>query len=255
MFSPSGPLREAELVLFPCGAVSPQSHIHHHSPPPVHSGSPVHPCSPSVHSGSPVHHYSLPPVQSGSPVHHHSLPPVQSGSPVHHHSLPPVQSGSTVHHHPLPPVQSGSPTNISGMQKDMPFPVLLVGDVKSLSSRVDKKMLVAGAVNGKRWEPKDGGFHRLKFLEIFDCDLQHWKATSDHFPILECLTLRCRSLKEIPSDFVYITTLKSIKLYGDLYHLKSSAMHIQEEQQEYGNDAFVADKFGYSEADNSCIIA
>nr|GLL45337.1 putative late blight resistance protein homolog R1B-13 [Ipomoea trifida] len=89
-------------------------------------------------------------------------------------------------------------------------------------SKLEVLILKTGAVNGKRWEPKDGG---------------------------------CPSLKEIPSDFAYITTLKSIKLYGDLDHLKSSAMHIQEEQQEYGNDAFVADKFGYSEADNSCIIA
>ncbi|XP_031097415.1 putative disease resistance RPP13-like protein 3 isoform X2 [Ipomoea triloba] len=128
-------------------------------------------------------------------------------------------------------------------------------DIVGTLSKLEALILKTGAVNGKRWEPKDGGFHRLKFLEIFDCDLQHWEATSDHFPILECLTLRCRSLKEIPSDFAYITTLKSIKLYGDLDHLKSSAMHIQEEQQEYGNDAFVADNFGYSEADNSCIIA
>ncbi|XP_019181653.1 PREDICTED: uncharacterized protein LOC109176694 isoform X2 [Ipomoea nil] len=95
---------------------------------------------------------------------------------------------------------------------------------------------------GRKWKPKDGGFHGLKFLCIHDCDLQIWKATNGHFPVLECLVLmNMYHFEKIPSDFADIATLKSIKLYKCSNSTISSAKCIQEEQREYGNNAFTVD--------------
>nr|GMC53067.1 late blight resistance protein R1-A-like [Ipomoea batatas] len=108
--------------------------------------------------------------------------------------------------------------------------------------KLEVLILAQNATSGKKWKPKDGGFHGLKLLSIYDCDLQSWKATSAHFPVLECLVLmHMSSLKKIPSDFADIATLKSIKLYNCLKSAISSANCIQEEQREYGNTAFTVD--------------
>nr|GMD78965.1 putative disease resistance RPP13-like protein 3 [Ipomoea batatas] len=96
-------------------------------------------------------------------------------------------------------------------------------------------------VKDRKWKPKDGGFRRLKFLYLFQSSLQYWEATSNHFPVLEKLKINDTKLKEIPSGFAEITTLKSIKLYYCLESLISSAERIQKEQHEYGNDTFVLD--------------
>ncbi|XP_031098065.1 putative disease resistance RPP13-like protein 3 [Ipomoea triloba] len=101
------------------------------------------------------------------------------------------------------------------------------------------EVLILYDVKGKKWKPKDGGFRRLRFLKIYWSPLQYWEATSNHFPVLEKLDLVHIKLKEIPSDFAEITTLKSITLSGCLESLISSAKRIQKEQEEYGNDTFV----------------
>ncbi|XP_019181888.1 PREDICTED: disease resistance protein RPP13-like isoform X2 [Ipomoea nil] len=112
--------------------------------------------------------------------------------------------------------------------------------VGELSKLEDLKL--DDAVNDQTWKPKDGGFRRLKFLGIDWSPLRYWEATSNHFPVLENLVLGHVVLKEIPSGFAEITTLKSIQLYGRcLESLISSAKRIQNEQQEYGNDTFVVD--------------
>nr|GMD80168.1 putative late blight resistance protein homolog R1B-13 [Ipomoea batatas] len=114
-------------------------------------------------------------------------------------------------------------------------------DVVGRLSKLEDLRLWLYAVKDRKWEPKDGGFGRLRFLEIHSSPLQYWEATSNHFPVLEKLVLGDIKLKEIPSDFVEITTLKSIMLYECSKSLISSAKCIQKEQQEYGNDTFVVD--------------
>nr|GMD75335.1 putative disease resistance RPP13-like protein 3 [Ipomoea batatas] len=111
-------------------------------------------------------------------------------------------------------------------------------DVVGKLSKLEDLRLMSYAVKDRKWKPKDGGFRRLRFLYIYSRTLQYWEATSNHFPVLEKLDLTNIKLKEIPSDFAEIATLKSIKLSGCLESLISSAERIQEEQQQYGNDTF-----------------
>nr|GMD82840.1 putative disease resistance RPP13-like protein 3 [Ipomoea batatas] len=114
-------------------------------------------------------------------------------------------------------------------------------DVIGKLSKLEHLTLDIDAVKDHKWEPKDGGFCQLKFLKILQTGLQCWEATSDHFPVLEDLVLSYTHIKEIPSDFVDITTLKSIKLVTCLESLISSAECIQKQRQEYGDDTFVVD--------------
>ncbi|XP_031097812.1 putative disease resistance RPP13-like protein 3 [Ipomoea triloba] len=115
-------------------------------------------------------------------------------------------------------------------------------DVVGKLSKLEDLRLLTCAVKDQIWKPKDGGFRGLKFLMIHWSPLQYWEATSDHFPVLEKLDLGHTKLKEIPSDFAGITTLKSITLsYCLEYSLISSAERIQKEQQDSGNDTFVVD--------------
>nr|GMD16439.1 putative disease resistance RPP13-like protein 3 [Ipomoea batatas] len=117
-------------------------------------------------------------------------------------------------------------------------------DVVGKLSKLEKLRLYG--VKDQKWKPKDGGFRRLSFLKISSGPLQYWEATSNHFPVLENLDLSCTKLKEIPSDFAEITTLKSINLSDCLESLISSATRIQKEQHEYGNDAFAVNICCYS---------
>nr|GMD80169.1 putative disease resistance RPP13-like protein 3 [Ipomoea batatas] len=116
-------------------------------------------------------------------------------------------------------------------------------DVVGKLSKLEDLRLMRYAVKDRKWKPKDGGFRQLRFLKIDWGPLQYWEATSNHFLVLEKLVLCDIKLKEIPSDFAKITTLKSITLSSCLESLISSAKRIQEEQQEYGNDTFVVDIF------------
>ncbi|XP_031098050.1 putative disease resistance RPP13-like protein 3 isoform X1 [Ipomoea triloba] len=117
-------------------------------------------------------------------------------------------------------------------------------DLIGTLSKLEELKLRAWSVHGRRWEPRDGGFHGLKFLAMTSCDLQCWEVTSGHFPVLEYLAfmyMGYNGVKEIPSDFADIATLKSINLFECSNQFMSSAKRIQEEQREYGNDALVVD--------------
>ncbi|XP_031097298.1 putative late blight resistance protein homolog R1A-10 [Ipomoea triloba] len=124
--------------------------------------------------------------------------------------------------------------------------------VVEMLPKLEVLILGEDAAVGGKWKPTDRGFPRLKFLIIQDCDLQIWKVTGDHFPVLECLVLmRLYDLKQIPSDFADITTLKSIKLYECSKSAISSAKCIQKEKLEYGNDAFTVDILRIDDFDDS----
>nr|GMD64997.1 disease resistance protein RPP13-like isoform X6 [Ipomoea batatas] len=94
---------------------------------------------------------------------------------------------------------------------------------------------------GEEWEIQEGViFCQLIALVIHAFVLKHWKASSQNFSKLEHLYVEyCRELREIPIDFAEISTLKSIKLLGCLPSAVESAMKIQDEQCDYGNNDMV----------------
>nr|GLL37608.1 putative late blight resistance protein homolog R1A-3 isoform X1 [Ipomoea trifida] len=80
---------------------------------------------------------------------------------------------------------------------------------------------------GSKWEPSKQGFRKLKALLISRSNLKYWNASSNHFPVLECLVLRyCWELKQIPINFANIGTLKLIVLECCYSSLVTSANHI-----------------------------
>ncbi|XP_019163636.1 PREDICTED: putative late blight resistance protein homolog R1B-14 [Ipomoea nil] len=97
---------------------------------------------------------------------------------------------------------------------------------------------LSGACVGEEWElPEDDKFCQLIVLKIGATNLEDWKATGDHFPKLEHLSLfSCKELKEIPSEFAEISTLKSIQLRRCLPSVVASAKEIKEEQLDYLNN-------------------
>nr|GMD46046.1 putative late blight resistance protein homolog R1B-17 [Ipomoea batatas] len=80
---------------------------------------------------------------------------------------------------------------------------------------------------GPMWEPSEQGFRELKALLISRSNLEHWNASSNHFPVLERLVLRyCWELKQIPINFAEIETLKLIVLECCYSSLVTSANQI-----------------------------
>ncbi|KAL9170595.1 hypothetical protein ABFS82_04G155300 [Erythranthe guttata] len=69
------------------------------------------------------------------------------------------------------------------------------------------------SIEGREWNPVEGGFLRLKYLLIEDCDLVEWRAQSSHFPVLEKLVLLdMNKLKQIPIEIGEISTLQVLHL-------------------------------------------
>ncbi|CAI9109450.1 OLC1v1009272C1 [Oldenlandia corymbosa var. corymbosa] len=73
--------------------------------------------------------------------------------------------------------------------------------------------LVGGAFVEQTWTMNEKEFKELTYLELDSLHFVNWEASYDHLPRLERLVLRnCRDLELIPSDFAYISTLKSIEV-------------------------------------------
>ncbi|XP_031104030.1 putative late blight resistance protein homolog R1B-17 [Ipomoea triloba] len=86
---------------------------------------------------------------------------------------------------------------------------------------------------GPTWEPSEQGFRELKALLISRSNLEHWNASSNHFPVLERLVLRyCWELKQIPINFAEIETLKLIVLECCYSSLVTSANQISSAKSE-----------------------
>ncbi|XP_019157639.1 PREDICTED: putative late blight resistance protein homolog R1A-10 [Ipomoea nil] len=80
---------------------------------------------------------------------------------------------------------------------------------------------------GPTWEPSKQGFRKLKALLISHSNLEHWNASSNHFPVLERLVLRyCWELKQVPTKFAKIGTLNLIVLECCYSSLVTSAVQI-----------------------------
>ncbi|PHT73682.1 hypothetical protein T459_24467 [Capsicum annuum] len=97
--------------------------------------------------------------------------------------------------------------------------------------------LMFNACDGEEWCPTVMGFNRLKLLLIEGNHLKYWKATNDNFPVLERLLLSyCHHLKEIPIEFADIHSLQLIEVDFCLPELGESAIRIQQEQEDLGNN-------------------
>ncbi|KAH6758337.1 hypothetical protein C2S51_018572 [Perilla frutescens var. frutescens] len=96
---------------------------------------------------------------------------------------------------------------------------------------------LGSSMKGNEWNPIEGEFLRLKYMEIWSCDdLINWNADNSHFPVLESLNLRCFSkLAEIPSGIGEIPTLRHIQLEECGVFASISAMRILVEQERLGN--------------------
>nr|GMD09590.1 disease resistance protein RPP13-like isoform X6 [Ipomoea batatas] len=116
-------------------------------------------------------------------------------------------------------------------------------EINILSSLPRLEVIKLGhrACVGQKWELREEEiFCELVFLEFGWHDFEFWEVNDDHFPNLERLVLNnCYRLKEIPSNFEDIPTLKSIELKSCLPSAVNSAKQIQENQHEYGNNNMV----------------
>ncbi|KAG5532028.1 hypothetical protein RHGRI_026598 [Rhododendron griersonianum] len=89
------------------------------------------------------------------------------------------------------------------------------------------------AFKGERWEPLDGGFRLLRFLQIGRTDLVHWKGSSHHFPRLHRLILKhCESLKAVPSGLGDVSALQIIEVYHSSHTAVASVKQIQTQKQQ-----------------------
>ncbi|CAA2980989.1 late blight resistance homolog R1A-3 [Olea europaea subsp. europaea] len=90
---------------------------------------------------------------------------------------------------------------------------------------------------GKQWNTSEGGFQELRFLELDGVQIEHWNASSDDFPKLECLVLRSCQHLDIPSSIGDILSLSKIEVHGCVKSVEESAYKIQEQQvEETGNE-------------------
>ncbi|KAK4480909.1 hypothetical protein RD792_011767 [Penstemon davidsonii] len=98
--------------------------------------------------------------------------------------------------------------------------------------------LLHHAFVGEEWETRDGEFQELRVLELWSNDVvKQWITCSEHFPQLQSLFVsQCFNLKEIPSEIGDILTLQEIVVYNSGYEVYKSAVQIEQEQRENGNE-------------------
>ncbi|KAK6772830.1 hypothetical protein RDI58_028068 [Solanum bulbocastanum] len=93
-----------------------------------------------------------------------------------------------------------------------------------------------------KWEVRDYEFPQLKVLKLHagKARFEEWSVADDAFPNLEHLVLRdCKFLKEIPSWFGEIFSLKSIEVRNCNENVEKSASDIRETQvEDYQNSKF-----------------
>ncbi|KAK4725853.1 hypothetical protein R3W88_030770 [Solanum pinnatisectum] len=93
-----------------------------------------------------------------------------------------------------------------------------------------------------KWEVRDDEFPQLKVLKLHagKAHFEEWSVADDAFPNLEHLVLRdCKFLKEIPSWFGEICSLKSIEVRNCNENVDKSASDIRETQvEDYQNSKF-----------------
>jgi len=87
------------------------------------------------------------------------------------------------------------------------------------------------AFKGPQWDPLDGGFRLLKYLQIGKTDLVQWKASGHHFPRLEHLVVeQCGSLMAIPIGLADVSVLQTLEVHHTPFAI-GSARFIQQQKQ------------------------
>lgn len=93
--------------------------------------------------------------------------------------------------------------------------------------------------DGKEWKTNEDEFQELKFLKLEALQIHRWNMLSEHFPKLEQLVIqKCWKLKKFPSSLGDISTLQSIDIHSCRKSVADSALQIQKEQLEMGNEEF-----------------
>ncbi|KAK4436697.1 putative late blight resistance proteinR1A-4 [Sesamum alatum] len=87
---------------------------------------------------------------------------------------------------------------------------------------------------GNVWNPSEGEFGRLKFLQIRSTNLEYWGAENTHFPSLEHLNLSFVYLQELPLGLAEIHTLRFIGLNYCSESAVNSVKQIREERESLG---------------------
>ncbi|KAG5523529.1 hypothetical protein RHGRI_035361 [Rhododendron griersonianum] len=102
--------------------------------------------------------------------------------------------------------------------------------VLGMLPELEELKLKDNAFTGESWNLLDGGFKKLKALQIWKTDLVFWKAKAEHFPSLQHVFLRdCTKLVEIPSSLGKVETLRTIKLHRTSSYAATSARKIKQQ--------------------------
>ncbi|KAL2482260.1 putative disease resistance protein RDL6 [Forsythia ovata] len=89
----------------------------------------------------------------------------------------------------------------------------------------------------REWITNAGEFLQLKYLQLENISLDHWRVDGTHFPNLECLVLEdCDDFGQIPDEIREIPTLRSIELNECCGSVLTSAMRIQIKHRRSGGD-------------------
>lgn len=98
--------------------------------------------------------------------------------------------------------------------------------------------LLFDAFVGQSWiQESDDEFQKPRILKLENLDFVEWDASPNAFPCLEQLVLcSCCQLKEIPSNFGELATLRIIHVQGCSDSATETAGRILEEQQDLGID-------------------
>nr|XP_009761168.1 PREDICTED: uncharacterized protein LOC104213363 [Nicotiana sylvestris] len=127
---------------------------------------------------------------------------------------------------------------------------LLWEDMTTLGQlpNVEVLRLKCFAFQGRNWNLNEGGFKKLKLLQINETNLVHWEASSESLPRLEFLILKyCYKLEDIPTEIGDIPTLKLTELHNCSQAAAPSSEEIGEEQQSLGNEVLVVRAYNTEE--------
>lgn len=136
------------------------------------------------------------------------------------------------------PCEFSFPSNLKKLTLSMfRFPWSSISMIGRLPQLEVLKLLFDAFV-GQIWEQvSDDEFLKLRVLKLENLDIVEWYASPDAFPCLEQLVLlNCRQLKEIPSSFGELATLRMIHVQGCTNSATETAWKILKEQQELGID-------------------
>ncbi|KAJ9551563.1 hypothetical protein OSB04_015608 [Centaurea solstitialis] len=113
-------------------------------------------------------------------------------------------------------------------------------DMSSIQSlpNLEVLKLKSHAFVGAHWDACEQQFRQLKFLLFYGLNVKQWEASSTSFPCLKRFSLEeCEDLEEIPLEIGEIATLELIEINTLCYDsIVESAVRIQQEQQDVGND-------------------